>query len=119
MAEVKGLFNKSKNSTVASRVTMATSFFKRLKGLLGTDSLDEDAGLFLSPCKSIHMFGMKYAIDAVFLDKELKVAELVERLEPGAVSGHYGDAHSCLELKAGMIEKLKISVGNQFEWNQS
>lgn len=119
MAEIKGLFNKSKNKTVASQVTMATSFLKRLKGLLGTSSLDEDAGLYLSPCKSIHMFGMKYAIDAIFLSKDMVVVELVENLSPGAVSGHYSEAHSCLEMKAGMINKLNIEAGDQFEWKEN
>lgn len=116
MALQKGLYNKTKNKPVVAKVDLATTFFKRLKGLLGTNSLEEDRGLFLSPCKSIHMFGMKYSIDAVFLNKDLKVVELVEDIQPGAVSGHYPDALSCLELAQGTIGRVNLEIGDQLEW---
>lgn len=119
MALQRGLYNKTRKSPVVAKVDLATTFFKRLKGLLGTKSLEEDRGLFLSPCKSIHMFGMKYAIDAVFLNKDLKVVELVENIQPGAVSGHYRDALSCLELAQGTIKRVNLEIGDQLSWIES
>lgn len=112
----KGLKNKSKNKEVANQVILATSFFARLKGLLGTDKLDKGSGLFLKPCKSIHMFGMRYSIDAVFLNDDLLVIDTVESIAPGKASKFYKDAKACLELPTGTIKEAEIEKGDSFEW---
>ena len=119
MSNLQGLLNKTKGTVVASKVRMATTFLARLKGLLGTDSLQSGHGLFLKPCNSIHMFGMKYAIDAVFLNNELKVVAMVEKIQPGAYSKRYKEATACLELPAGTIEEVNIHEGDQLEWVDS
>lgn len=92
---------------------MARSFFSRLKGLLGTLSLPSGEGLLLEPCNGIHMLGMLYAIDAVFIDKEGVVVGLVERIPPFALSKTYKKAHSCLELSPGTIETSGTTCGDQ------
>lgn len=94
---------------------MARSFFTRLKGLLGTDSLPEGQGLWLEPCASIHMFGMKYAIDAVFVDKKNVVVGLVENIPPGALSKTYKGARSCLELRPGVIVASGTAIGDELD----
>ncbi len=59
---------------------------KNAKGLLGRDGLAAGEGLLLSdPTGSIHMFFMRFAIDAVFLTKDLEVVKVVGR--PEAVAG--------------------------------
>jgi uncharacterized protein len=94
---------------------VARSFFTRLRGLLGTSSLDADSGLWLEPCSSIHMFGMKYAIDAVFVDRKNKVVGLVENIQPGALSKNYKGARSCLELVPGCIQRSGTALGDELE----
>jgi len=37
-----------------------------MKGLLGRRELPDGEGILLRPCASIHMFFMRFAIDAVF-----------------------------------------------------
>jgi Uncharacterized ACR, COG1430. len=93
-----GFKNETKNTILAERAIMARSFFSRLKGLLGTLSLPSGQGLLLEPCNGIHMLGMLYAIDAVFIDKQGVVVGLVERIPPFALSKTYKKAQSCLEL---------------------
>ena len=46
--------NRSKGTLIAAKVRRADSFFSRLKGLLGTDSLPEGESLLIYPCSSIH-----------------------------------------------------------------
>lgn len=46
--------------------------FSRLRGLLGRQ-LAPDGGLMLTPCSCIHTIGMRYAIDAVYLDRAYQV----------------------------------------------
>ncbi len=54
-------------TVVAGQVRLATSFWARFRGLMGSAPLAPDAGLFL-PVNSIHMLFMRFAIDAVFVD---------------------------------------------------
>ena len=84
--------NETNNQILAERATMARSFFTRLKGLLGTRSLEQGAGLLIEPCKSIHMFGMHYSIDVVFLDKSYSVVGLVQDIRPGKMSKVFSKA---------------------------
>ena len=65
------------------RVATASSFWSRFRGLLGTrfDRLAFDA-LHLTPCKSIHTFGMRYALDVAFLNRHNKVIRVRYRVMP-------------------------------------
>ena len=62
---------KEDGTVVCARCVVADSAWTRTKGLLGRASLDEDEGILLRPGGSIHMFFMRFPIDAVFLDREL------------------------------------------------
>lgn len=84
----------------------------RMKGLLFTDRLPEGEGLLIQPCNSIHMIGMRYAIDAVFMDKKGVVVGVLENFAPGRVSSIFFGALSCLELPAGTVEKTGTTIGD-------
>ena len=60
-------------TVVAERVKRADTFATRLVGLLGRAGLQEDEGLWISPCRGIHTMGMRFAIDALFLDETHRV----------------------------------------------
>ena len=64
------------------RIHIAYSFWTRLRGLKGC-SLWPDEALMLIPCKAIHTFTMKEAIDVAFVDEDGWVIEAVEGLPPG------------------------------------
>ena len=51
---------------IAGRVEHAGSFWARFKGLMGRASLPAGSGLWLAD-SSIHMFFMRFPIDALFL----------------------------------------------------
>lgn len=108
--------NKTRSTSIADKATIAESFFARAKGLLGTTDLPAGHGLFLVPCNSIHMFGMKYAIDAIFVDKNLVVVHILHSIAPGKLSSVYPRAHSCLELPAGRALETSTEVGDQLEY---
>ena len=59
-------------AVVCERAYIARSWLARLRGLLGTSELPADEGLWLSPCNSVHSLGMRYAIDVIFLNRELR-----------------------------------------------
>ncbi len=69
------------------RCLLATTPLARSKGLLGRSSLAPGEGMLFRPAGSIHMFFMRFAIDAVFCDRELVVLEVVQDLRPWRMAG--------------------------------
>ena len=58
------------------------------------------------------MFGMKFAIDAVFLDKNGVVVGILEDFAPGKMSRIFGKAKACLELPAGTVKQTGTTLGD-------
>ena len=98
---------------LADRLRAAHTHWSRLKGLLGTRTLEPGEGLWLRPCRQIHMFGMRYALDVVFLDDEFRVVRTVTELQPGRISPKVGQATSVLELPSGRLAAFGIAPGAQ------
>src|SRR5207247_2098154 len=95
------------------RLRLAHTHWARLRGLLGTKRLDPGHGLWLRPCRQIHMFGMRYAVDAVFLDEHQRVVRALSELSPWRVSPRVADAESVLELPAGTVARTWLAQGAQ------
>ncbi len=105
------VLDSSSGALLASRLRPAHTHWSRLRGLLGTRALAPGDGLWLKPCRQVHMFGMRYPIDVVFLDDELRVVKTVAALQPGKMSPHVGEARSVLELPAGTLAALGVADG--------
>jgi len=99
-----------RRSLISDRIEVARRFYSRLRGLLGRKSLDEGEGLLLSPCSSIHCFGMRFPIDAIFMDGQYKVVAIKPNMKPGSMASHR-QARYVLELKAGQAARHKIEIG--------
>ena len=106
------LLNDSKNILIPD-LKKALHFFSRAKGLLGTRELAPSSGLFISNCNSVHTFFMKYAIDCVFVDKNLKVKGVKQNLAPHRATFPIWGASAVIELSAGSIAKFGIKKGDQ------
>ncbi|HEY9733393.1 MAG TPA: DUF192 domain-containing protein [Drouetiella sp.] len=105
--------NQTRGTTLATDARVADSFASRLRGLLYSKPIVAGQGLLLKPCNSIHMIGMAYAIDAIFLDDDYKVVGLVNDIQPMQVSKVYRQATACLELPAGTISSTGTELGDQ------
>lgn len=99
-------------TVVCERCVVADSIWLRTKGLLGRASLPEDEGIWLAPAGSIHMFFMRFAIDAVFLDRDLKVLKVAADLGPWRMSAKRG-AKIVLELPAGRCARVGVREGDR------
>jgi uncharacterized membrane protein (UPF0127 family) len=83
------------------------------KGLLGRDGIAAGDGLLLSdPLGMIHMFFMRFPIDAVFLTSDLRVVRVAAGLRPWRVA-RAGGARRILEIGAGEADRLGIQAGDQ------
>ena len=89
----------------------------RMRGLLGRDGLEPGHGLVLSPCTSIHMIGMRFPIDAIFLARDGEVLRIARNIRPGAlyVAGGRG-ARNTLEIAAGWLQENVVNVGDRITW---
>lgn len=97
--------------TLAARLERADTWTKRFKGLLGRESMDQDTGLYLEPCRQVHCFFMKFAIDVVFVDPDGLVVGLDRNLRPWHVSRYHPKACGALELPAGTIDLVGLEEG--------
>jgi uncharacterized membrane protein (UPF0127 family) len=99
-------------TVVCERCAVAATPFRRLKGLLGRAGLEPGEGLLIRPTSSIHMFFMRFPIDALFLDGELVVRKVVPALKPWRIAFARG-AKSVVELRAGEVERRGVGAGDR------
>lgn len=100
---------------VATQVDVADTMWTRVRGLLGRDYLDPDQGLWIVPCPAIHMFFMKFPIDAVFLDRQLRVVKIYHQIAPWHCTATVRGAYSCLELAAGRAMACELTTGQMLQ----
>jgi uncharacterized membrane protein (UPF0127 family) len=113
MARTKTV-QKREGGVVCERCTIADSAPRRMRGLLGRRNLDSSEGILLRPAGSIHTFFMRFAIDAVFLDRDGRVVRVAEHLGPWHAAGARG-ARAVLELRAGESARRGIGTGDLLE----
>jgi hypothetical protein len=108
-----GLVNQNTNKVLCNHIIQANTFWKRLCGLLPYKSLPPDEGMLITPCKSVHTFFMRFPIDVIYLDRDLRVVALFENVPKGKTLPYYKKAYSVLELLTGMIATTGTLVGHQ------
>lgn len=91
---------------LADRLAVPRTFVGRGLGLLLRSTLAAGEGMWIRPCNGIHMFGMRFPIDAVFLDRRLRVVRVCSELRPWRIVPRVMGAHSVLELPAGSVAAL-------------
>lgn len=94
------------------QILKAKKYSDRIRGLLGIDSLPPNTGLMIKPCKQVHTFFMKFAIDIVFIDKHNNMIH-IETLKPFKVSKYIWKACAVVELAEGTAQKYKLKIGEQ------
>ncbi len=110
------LMNKTRGQVLAKKVRLCSGFFNRLRGLLGTRTLDDSEACWLIPCNSIHTVGMQYPIDVYFLNRENRIISVLENVRPNRVAPVIWKAHSVLEFKSGA--RRDVRVGDEFLWEE-
>lgn len=103
----------STRQAVAERATIAQTWPARLVGLLGCDTLPEGEALFFPSCSSIHTWGMRFAIDAIFVDRRWRVVSLRAGVRPWRVVWPVWGAWGVVEVAAGTLGRIGLKVGDQ------
>ncbi|SRR3989304_876496 len=107
------VLNETKGTVVAEQLQVADGIWSRFWGLMGRASLPQGHGLLLRPSSSIHTAFMRFAIDVLFLDRQLKVVKVAPQVKPFRATLGFGGAHSALELPAGAAWQAQVEAGDQ------
>lgn len=107
----------------AVEVEIADSVWKKTKGLMFRDRLEKGRGmLFVFGNDSTHpfwMFGMRFAIDMVWMDKEGKVVHIEEDARPCRLFCRlYRSrrlAKYVLEVNSGFVKRERVKVGDKIK----
>ena len=108
--------NLTRGRRLADRVRMADGWWSRLLGLLGREPLSDGEGLLLVPCRAVHLFGMRYPLDVVFLDRSGAVVAVYHHLAPGSRSAWHWSAAIALEVRAGTLARTDTRPGDALSW---
>lgn len=108
--------NTSRQAVLANNIEVADHGPKRRKGLLGRNHLSADEGLWIIPCEAVHTFGMRFAIDLVYLDRNNRVKKTRSAVGRFRMSACLS-AHSVLELAAGTIARTQTTPGDRLEFS--
>ena len=98
---------------LATAARKADTFWTRFRGLMGVRQLPPGEGLWIEPCNSVHCFGMKIAIDVVFVGAEGEVLHLVPGMRPNSVSRIVKGCRAVLELPVGAIASSDTRLGDR------
>ncbi len=103
------------NKTILAKVAENDS--SRIQGLLGWTSINDETGMLLDFIfegnYAIHMQGMKFPIDAIWIDSKGAIRLIYDDIQPnsGQVYPSMFPCRYCLEVKAGFCKKFGVKIG--------
>lgn len=100
---------------VLASLEVADSARARRRGLLGRDGIE--GAILLSPARSVHTFGMRFAIDVAHLDRDDRVISITT-MKPGRVGRYRFRARQVIEAEAGALQHWGLRPGMQIEVRQ-
>jgi uncharacterized protein len=106
---------KEGDRVVSENLVMATTFLKRLKGLMFSKELSPQSALYIYPCSAIHTFFMNYNIDVLYLDINNIIIAIDEDMQPGKIGKARKNSVAVVELKGGRVQETCIKVGQTVE----
>ena len=111
------VYNKTRETFVATEAKVADGYFSRLVGLLGKTPrwARPGHGLWIVPSHGVHTIGMLFPLDVVFLDHRKVVVHVEEHLRPFRISAVSLKASSVLELPPHTIFRTGTRTGDQLE----
>lgn len=111
------VYNKTRETFVATEAKVADSYFTRLVGLLGKTRrwAQLGNGLWIVPSRGVHTIGMMFPIDLIFLGRDKEVVHVEEYVRPFRISRVSLKAASVLELPPHTIYRSGTQVGDLLE----
>jgi uncharacterized membrane protein (UPF0127 family) len=109
--------NAKRDRELGTKIGLADGWLARLRGMLARPAPRSGEGLLLTPCSSVHMYGMRFPLDVAFLDGRGAVVAMYPSLAPGSRTRWHRDAAQALELPAGALVESGTSIGDGLVWS--
>jgi uncharacterized membrane protein (UPF0127 family) len=101
-----------RDGDVLATVEVADGWRARTRGLLGRDGID--GALVLDPCRQVHTFGLRFAIDVAFCHRDGRVLRTVT-LRPWRICVPVPRARFAVEAEAGAFDRWRLRPGDVLE----
>jgi uncharacterized membrane protein (UPF0127 family) len=133
VSEAQGQMNSNPEQreisiTLGNRIihaVMADTDASRREGLLGWSQITEEKGMLLDFAMegqyAIHMQGMNFPIDAVWIDSSGLIKMIYNDIAPnsGLIYPSLFPCRYCLEIKSGFCKKYGIKIGQTVQFGSS
>lgn len=100
---------------VLAELELAQAMGARTKGLIGHAPLCPGQGMMIRPCRWIHMFGMAFPIDVLYVNRSGRIVAVTENLRPNRIDRPVFTALYVIELPSGEIKRTDLRVGDTVE----
>lgn len=111
---MKQIIDSLTGTILFSNASIADSFFKRLLGLMFRKEMNEEEILIFHRAGLIHTCFMRFPLDIIFLDNEMKVIKLCETVKSWRVVGCTKSEYT-IECEGGQIITKNIKVGQTIQ----
>lgn len=119
--------NLSKKRILVRKFEKADSSWEKTRGLMFRKELAKDSGLLMvfnrERKHEIWMFGMRFAIDLIFVDREKRIVDIRHSVRP--IGRHpktwriYKPKQNCryvLEVNSELVKKTKTGIGDLLDF---
>ncbi len=97
---------------LAVSVTTAVTRVARAVGLLARHRFATGEGLWITPCRGVHTYGMRFSIDVVALNRSGEVVDMLAEMRPWRIRLPRRGAIGVLELSAGSVSRCEVRIGH-------
>ncbi|MCK4859134.1 MAG: DUF192 domain-containing protein [Candidatus Omnitrophica bacterium] len=105
------VINQSNNALLFSKAQKKIRFFSKLCGLMFRKEISEENALIFYNASAIHTFFMRFPIDVVFLNKNMRVLRICQGLKPSRMVFCKG-AFCVIECVSGLAAIKKVKCGD-------
>ncbi|MBD3264370.1 MAG: DUF192 domain-containing protein [Candidatus Omnitrophica bacterium] len=109
------IVNKDGKAYVAKNAYLAGGVYSRFLGLMFKKQMEKDSALVFYKAPSIHTFFMRFPIDIIFLDRQLRVIKITPYLKPWRIVNCFG-SFATVELPGGRVREIGLKEGDLLEF---
>lgn len=103
------IINSNTQEVLFEEVFIAKNYFRRALGLMGQRALNKGEALMITRCGSIHTHFMRFTMDAIFVDKDLRVQSIHKNVKPWSFVFSGPSSYSVIEFTSGLFDYKNVN----------
>ena len=111
------VFNRTRQTYLATRLSIADTYWSRFVGLMGAgpENFPAGHGLWITPSHGVHTFAMRFPIDVAYLDGRKTIVHMAHDLKPWRMAAVSLKTSSVIELPANTLKSSGTAIGDEVE----